>query len=42
MKAELLRRLSWGFRGIEPLMRAYIGQGLRKDLALLPGHECPG
>lgn len=28
-----------GFSGYQPLMRAYIGQGLRKDLARLEGSQ---
>jgi hypothetical protein len=27
-----------GFSGYQPLIRAYIGQGLRQDLARLEGH----
>ena len=27
-----------GFSGYQPLIRAYIGQGLRQDLAKLEGH----
>ena len=38
---EDLKRISslLGFSGYQPLMRAYIGQGLRIDLERLEGHE---
>jgi hypothetical protein len=31
--------LSLGFAGYQPLMRSYIGQGLRKDLSRLEGSQ---
>lgn len=32
----------FGFSGYQPLIRAYIGQGLRKDLARLQGPDLAG
>jgi hypothetical protein len=41
---EDLKRVapSLGFAGYQPLIRAYIGKGLRIDLARLDEDPCPG